>query len=393
MRIEEVATHLRGFLKPVSGKPNVKAMVAPPTPRALPLGTLGSTGLLTAATSALGRLQGDIAHWPNADLLTRTLARREAVQSSQIEGTRAGLRDVLAYEVTLSADGKPPDVTATERYVEALQVGLDEVRTGGRQALTLQLVHRLHAILMQDAPGIPHGEYRTTQAWIGSSPRIEDATFVPTPTDDIQACMSELEQSMLQYTPREDEQCTLGVILQVAIAHAQFETIHPYEDGNGRTGRLLMPLILSAEGLPALYLSGAILRHREGYYAALKQVQLQGNWSAWMDMLCRSVVESANDAMAIARDLTSLVQTWAERTAKFRSDSVARRLPPLLVGHPIVDAKRVAQLLNVSDPAARTGIERLVEAGILSAPSDRKWRRTYHAMEVLDRLDQPPERG
>ncbi|MDQ3204964.1 MAG: Fic family protein [Pseudomonadota bacterium] len=393
MRIEDVAPHLRGLLKPVAGKPNAKAMVAPPTLRGLPSGTLGSSGLLTAATSALGQLQGDIAHWPDADLLTRTLARREAVQSSQIEGTKAGLRDVLAYEVTLSADGKPPDVTVTERYVEALQLGLEEVRAGGRQALTLQLVHRMHAILMQDTPGALHGQYRTTQAWIGSSPRIEDATFVPTPPDDIQACMSELEQSMLQYAPREDEQCTLGVILQMAIAHAQFETIHPYADGNGRTGRLLMPLILSAEGLPPLYLSGSILRHREGYYAALRQVQLQGNWSAWMDTLCRAVVESANEAMAIARDVTSLVQSWEERTARFRSDSVARRLPPLLVGYPIVDAKRVAQLLNVSDPAARTGIESLVEAGILTAPGDRRWRRTWHAMEVLDRLDQPPGGG
>ncbi|MDQ3511772.1 MAG: Fic family protein, partial [Pseudomonadota bacterium] len=165
MRTEDVAPPLRGFLKQVAGKPNVKAMVAPPTPRRLPSGSLGSSALLTAATTALGQLQGDVAHWSNPDLLTRTLARREAVQSSQIEGTKADLRDVLAYELTLGADGKPPDVVVTERYVEALQVGLEEVRAGGRKALTLQLTHRMHAILMQDAPGIRHGHYRTTQAW------------------------------------------------------------------------------------------------------------------------------------------------------------------------------------------------------------------------------------
>ena len=185
--------------------------------------------------------------------------------------------------------------------------------------------------------------------------------------------MQELERQMLQYQPAEDEQFELNILAQLAIAHAQFETIHPYKDGNGRTGRLLMPLILAAEGYPPLYLSGALLRSKDAYYDALNQVQLKGNWAPWMDMVSKAVVESANDAIAIAEDMQQLVAAWSERVSGYRADAVARRLPALLVGHPVVTAAQVASLLGVSNRSALTGIYALEKEAILATGNERKW--------------------
>ncbi|MBT2767259.1 Fic family protein [Stenotrophomonas sp. ISL-67] len=344
------------------------------------------------ANAALDRLSDAIRHWPAPELVTRTLARREAVQSSQIEGTQTDLDQLLVYEATLGMDGLPVDVLVTERYVQALQYGLDAVRKRGRSALSLALVNQLHAMLMQDAPDdFPKGAYRNEQAIIGAlGSRPEDARFIPSPPDRIGAAMQELERSMLQYRAGEEEQSELIVVAQLAIAHAQFETIHPYKDGNGRTGRLLMPLILAAEGYPPLYLSGALLRSRNAYYDALNQVQIKGNWTPWMDMLCKAIVESAHDAMSIADDMTALVQMWSEKLKSYRRDSVAQRLPNLLIGHPVVTAAQVAALLDVSERSALTGIYALQKEGVLVQGDERKWGRTYYAQAVLDRLNQLP---
>lgn len=367
-------------------------MSPPPTPRRLPPGQLGSRELFIGANAALDRLDQAMRQWPTPDLVTRTLTRREAVQSSQIEGTQTDLDQLLVYEATRGLDDLPADVLVTERYVQALQHGLEAVRLGGRSALDLMLVNQLHALLMQDAPAdFPKGAYRREQAIIGAlGGRPEDARFVPSPPDRIAGAMQELERAMLMYEPAEDEQYTLNVVAQLAIAHAQFETIHPYKDGNGRTGRLLMPLILAAEGHPPLYLSGALLRSKTAYYDALNQVQLRGNWAPWVEMVARAIIESAHDAIAIADHMTRLAQRWSEQLTKYRRDSVTRRLPEVLIGHPVVTAAQVASLLGVSDRSALTGIYALVKEGVLVPGDDRKWGRTFHAQDVLKRLNQPP---
>lgn len=390
MRAEDIAPELLPYLRPLADRPNVRALVAPPVPRHLPATSPALHRSFTEANLALGRLAGAIRHWPTPDLLTRTLARREAVQSSQIEGTQTDLDELLAYEVTLSAEGKPADVRVTLRYVEALQYGMDAVRAGGRAAISLPLIDALHQILMQDERDtILKGQYRQVQAWIGSG-RIEDAAFVPATPDSINTCMQDLEQGILQYQATPEEQTELSVIAQVAIAHAQFETIHPYHDGNGRVGRLLMPLILAAEGHPPLYLSGSLLRNRRGYYEALNQVQIKGNWEPWLRMVCLAVVDAADDAISIADDLNVLLEDWKERTKDYRRDSVASRLPNLLLTQPVVTIKEVAQALGVSIRAALTGVDQLVEVGILTSRDERKWGRTFHAHEVLERLNQDP---
>jgi Fic family protein len=343
------------------------------------------------AHAALGRLQGALAHMPNADMVMRTLARREAVKSSQIEGTRADLPDLLTYEATRGATGLPPDVSITQRYVVALQHGLERIRACGRRALDLALINEMHALLMEeDAARFPVGAYRTDQVWIGPAGRIEDATFVPAPPAYVPACMDEMAAGILQYAAREDEQGELALMAQLAIAHAQFETIHPYHDGNGRTGRLLIPLLLAAEGYPPLYVSGALLRVRQSYYDALAGVQLRGEWGAWLQLLSRAVVESCDDSIAIMQDLTALAARWEHQLGGYRSDSASRRLPRFLIGHPVVSVRQVAEGLKVSQPAANAALNNLDKAGIVSLVNHRKWGRVFKATEVLQRLDQPP---
>ena len=390
MRRDQVAHDRQDYLVPALGHPNALALVAPPTPRAIPDGARHHGGFANAH-AALGRLQGAMAHIPNVDMVTRTLARREAVKSSQIEGTRADLPQLLTYEATHSVGGLPADVKVTERYVAALQHGLACIRAGGRKALDLGLVHTLHGLLMQDdANRFPVGAWRTDQVWIGDSVRIEDATFVPAPPAHVPACMDEMAASILQYAPREDEQGALTLVAQLAIAHAQFETIHPYHDGNGRTGRLLLPLMLAAEGYPPLYLSGALLRARPAYYAALASVQLRGDWGPWIQLLTHAVVEAGNDSIAIALDLVAMAERWEQQLSRYRSHSATRRLPRFLLGHPVLSVQQTVQGLRISQPAANAALNNLLAAGIVSLVNERQWGRVFQATEILERLERAP---
>lgn len=387
MRRDQIAKDRQPYLVPAGGYPNACALVAPPTPRMLPLDRRHDAGF-PKAHAALGRLQGTLKHLPNADMVTRTLARREAVMSSQIEGTKSDLHQLLTYEATQRTGGLPADVRITERYVTALQHGLDRVRVGG---LSLKLIHELHALLMQDeAARSPVGAYRETQVWIGPTLRIEDATFVPAPPARVNGCMDEMAASILQYAPREDDQTVLPILAQLAIAHAQFETIHPYHDGNGRTGRLLLPLMLAAEGYPPLYLSGALLRAKSQYYAALANVQLQGEWGPWLELLGNAVIESCDESILIAEDLLVLAERWEQELHSYRAHSATRRLPRFLIGHPVLSVQQAAAGLNISVPAANAALNNLLAAGIVSLVNERQWGRVFQATPVLRRLDQLP---
>src|SRR5882757_4058325 len=190
MRRDQIAKDRQPYLVLAHGYPNACALVAPPTPRVLSLSGRHEAGF-PKAHAALGRLQGTLKHLANTDMVTRTLARREAVMSSQIEGTKSDLHQLLTYEATHSTGGLPADVRITERYVAALQHGLERVRVGGPAVLDLALIHELHALLMQDeATRFPVGAYREDQVWIGPARRrIEDATFVPAPPAQVKGCM------------------------------------------------------------------------------------------------------------------------------------------------------------------------------------------------------------
>jgi Fic family protein len=311
--------------------------------------------------------------------------------SSQIEGTQSDLHQLLTYEATHGTRGLPADVRITERYVTALQHGLERVRMGGRAVLDLALIHELHTLLMQgESANVPVGAYRETQVWVGSTLPIEDATFVPAPPDRVQGCMEEMAASILKYAPYDEEPTELSILAQLAIAHAQFETIHPYHDGNGRTGRLLLPLMLAAEGYPPLYLSGVLLRAKSEYYAALASIQLQGEWGPWLELLARAVVESCDESISIAEDLLALAARWEEELRSYRAHSATRRLPRFLIGHPVLSVQQAAAGLKISVPAANAALNNLLAGGIVTLVNEREWGRVFQAKEVLRRLDRPP---
>jgi Fic family protein len=198
--------------------------------------------------------------------------------------------------------------------------------------------------------------------------------------------MDELAASMLRYEPRDDEQWKLQIVGQIAIAHAQFETIHPFADGNGRTGRLLMPLILAADGYPPLYLSGRLLRLRRAYYDSLASVQVQANWVPWLRLLSQAVVEACDGAISIATDLDKIRDEWQTRLSELRADATAHRLPAFLLGHPVVSANQLAEAFNISFVAANRAIEQLVARNILKEPKQRR-NRVFHASAILERLE------
>lgn len=364
-----------------------KALLPPPTPR-IPPSTGKTSAALSEASEALARLQAATRLLPHTKLITRTLARREAVQSSQIEGTRTQLPELLEYEVTRGLEGAPADAKITERYVVALDRGLASIATSEGRGIDLDVVRHLHRTLMQDAPHhVRPGDWRDTQAWIGAG-RIEDAIFVPPPPSYIDECMRELESSMLRYEPRDDEHWTLPMVVRLALTHAQFETIHPFADGNGRVGRLLMPLMLAESGYPPLYLSGYLLRHRQAYYAALAGVQLREDWETWLIFLCRAIASACQTSLVIAEDMNTIADRWIAMLSDLRADAAARKVPHVLLGHPIVSINELATLLDTSFQTASTAVEQLMIRGILhpSAPSTKRGR-TFHARELLARLE------
>jgi Fic family protein len=386
MRRDDIAPDRQQYLVRAHGHPHVWALTAPPTPRRLNLKPGHDRGF-AAAHQALGRLAAALSRIPNVDMVTRTLARREAVMSSQIEGTRSDLPQLLVYEATHGVGDLPPDVRVTQRYVEALARGLDAIRTQGRAGLTLGLLDELHALLMRDdADRIPIGVYRRGQVWVGAG-RLEDAIIVPGPPDSVPPAMAEFAENVLSYAPREDEFGELNLLARLAIAHAQFETIHPYADGNGRVGRLLLPLMLASEGLPPLYLSGTLLDRKHEYYGALASVQLKGEWDDWVALLCRAVEESCDESIAIADALLGLAERWEHSLKALRRDSAARRLPRFLIGHPVLTVQQAAQGLDVSIPAANAAMNRLLAAGIVELVNERQWGRLFRAREVLETLD------
>ena len=375
------------LLVPVEDYSGAFALVPPPTPRFIQL--TGMHNELIRAHEALSALKTLTEQLPKPDLVMRTLDRREAVRSSQIEGTHSDVNDLLVYEATGSHEGLPSDVLVTLNYVKALDHGLKEVRRiNGVDVLTNELIKALHLQLMtgvKDFKGTP-GEFRKKQNWIGGF-KIYNARFVPPPAGKVQGCMNDLE-SFLQYTPGEEEQMEVSIVLRMAIAHAQFETIHPFIDGNGRVGRLLLPLMLAAEGYPPIYLAGFLKSNQKAYYDALANVQLQEKWSDWVTFFATGVEEAAHESMITARQLLALLERWqmAVNALGLRSDSVINRLPELLIANPVVTVKQIKDLLGITFPTANAALAKLKEMGIL-VQTERQRNRVFMAMEVITLLD------
>ena len=317
-------------LVPVPGRGNAKALVPPSCPRTLDLRPVLEP--LLAAERAIAGSAAVVRRLPRPDLIIRGLERREAVLSSQTEGTRTDLTQLLEYEATGSAEGMPDDAAVTLGYVRALDLGLGVVRrSGGRDHLTLDLIQQMHSVLMAGSaypyPEGP-GAWRQAQVWIGGR-RIEDATLIPPPVSHLEPCLRDLED-FLRFDP--SPVTTMPLPLRMAVAHVQFEAIHPFGDGNGRVGRLLPPLMMAAEGLPPLYLAGYLKAHQRRYYDGLAGVQLRGRWADWLAFFLEGVAVAAATEQATGARLLAIRRGWEARVGHLRADAAARRLLDVLLG-------------------------------------------------------------
>lgn len=321
------------------------------------------TDLLSQADRALGRLDGSVLTLPNPDLFILMYVRKEAVLSSQIEGTQSSLQDLLAAEAALYDENRPHDVEEVINYVRAMKHGLTRLEA---LPVSVRLIREMHTQLMQGVRGsrLTPGELRRTQNWIGPPGcTLATATFVPPPAHEVPGMLGELE-TFLHGTSR------LPLLVKIAMAHAQFETIHPFLDGNGRIGRLLITFLLTegkALHKPVLYLSHYFKRHRQRYYEHLQAVRDQGAWEAWIKFFLQGVVEVAGEATETARQIQLLrEQHRGEITEKLgRAAGNGHRVLERLFDRPIVTVSEVRELTGNTYAAANTLVGRLVQLGVL----------------------------
>jgi len=340
--------------------------------------------LLSAADAALSELSGLGSILPNPHLLIAPYIRREAVLSSRIEGTRASLSDLLADEAAQVVAVPLSDVHEVRNYVTALDYGIDRLRS---LPLSLRLVRELHQRLMQGVRGdqATPGEFRRSQSWIGphgSTPA--NAPYVPPPIVEMQQVLGDWEVFLHRRGDLPD-------LIQCALMHEHFEAIHPFLDGNGRVGRLLIPLFLIERGRlsqPLLYLSEYIERHRDDYYRGLMRVRTHGDWNGWLHYFLAGVEWSSRRALRQARQLLSLRAQLQERLAG--SAKALRMIDPLFE-NPYLDAARVRRLLGTSDPTARKLLGELEAVGIIRETTGRQWGRQYLAVGVLAAIEDPGE--
>ena len=338
--------------------------------------------LLDRANHALGGLNALGTLLPDTSLFIYTYVRKEAVLSSQIEGTQSSLSDLLLHE-SHKAPGVPThDAAEVSNYIRALQYGLAQLKT---IPLSLRLIRGVHKKLMHRVRGnaAQPGELRTSQNWIGGA-RPSEARFVPPPPDKLNGCLDAFEKFL------HDDGVSLPVLIKAALAHAQFETIHPFLDGNGRVGRMLITLILCAEGVldkPHLYLSLYLKKHREDYYEHLQRTRVVGDWHAWVRFFLQGVVDTAQQAVTAAIKTNRLFDTHQNIIAQHSSGSILRVYRPFQK-HVITDTTTIAKACReISYPTVLRSLQVLEGLGIIkSMPGHRP--KTFVYKKYLDILNE-----
>jgi cell filamentation protein, protein adenylyltransferase len=342
--------------------------------------------LLSKADVAFGRLDGTIQTVPNPDLFVAMYVRREAVLSSQIEGTQSTLEDLLAIELEPSAPTLPSDVDEVVNYVHAMNYGLDRLAT---LPLSKRLIREIHAELLRSGRGAHSraGAFRNSQNWIGpENTPIQRATFVPPPVPQMHAALDDLERFL-------NDNHRLPALVHVGLAHAQFETIHPFLDGNGRVGRLLITFMLVHHGTlhrPLLYLSHYFKQNRAEYYDRLTAVRRQGDWEGWLRFFLRGVEEVADEATSTARSILSL----REANRELIQDHVGvngLRLLDLLFERPLVNVNLIKDQLGVAFATANNLVAQFATAGLLVEITGGRRGRIFSYEPYLSLWrDEPP---
>lgn len=345
--------------------------------------------LLSVADRKLGRLDGIIQVLPNPDLFLAMYVKKEAILSSQIEGTQASLVDVLNAPDKGKTETRRDGVEDVVNYVHAMNWGLERLE---HLPLSLRLIREIHEILLRGVRGSDKspGEFRKTQNWIGTPGcTLATATFVPPPADEMMSAMGDLESFFYRddFTP---------ALIKIAMIHAQFETIHPFLDGNGRVGRLLITFWLCQQEIlskPLLYLSYYFKQNRSEYYERLMNVRLHGDWENWIKFFLKGIAVVSDEATNSAKAIIALKDRYAQRLYNVEgTNNHSQKLLDYIFENPIVNRKDVAEHLDISSPTAGTLIDLFCKIGILTDVTPDKLRyKEYYFQEYLDILEKGTE--
>ena len=343
----------------------------------------GLIEVLSLADRALGELAGIGRSLPNPHLLVRPFLRREAVLSSRIEGTQASLADVLAFEaIQLPLFDAPDDVREVHNYVRALEYGLERMSS---LPVSLRLIRELHGILLEGVRGeqFRAGEFRQGQNFIGPpGSSLATATYVPPPPKEMMEALQQLELYI-------NESSNLPPLIRLGLIHYQFEAIHPFPDGNGRLGRLLVSILLCAWNLlpqPLLYLSAFFETNRPDYYANLRGVSEKGNWNSWLSFFLNGVSSQAIDAAARIKRINDLRENYRQRFQQGRSAARLLQVVDLLFARPLISVRTVEEELILPYPTAERYIDELVKQGILES-SGKARNRVFVARDILNAVE------
>ncbi|HEY6335516.1 MAG TPA: Fic family protein [Alphaproteobacteria bacterium] len=387
VRLEELSEPVRQRLKRLPPPYQAHFGIVPPPPPDEAVSILAVAQKYRAAEAVIIKIDTLAAELPDPYLISRILTRREAVSSSAIEGTQSTLDELLAID-----EGVAESATAASRQVRSYALALEDwigkAQDRGRSIFNADLISTLHRSIMQDDPNYKDkpGALRSRVVWIGrSAGNIAHSTYNPTPPEDIPAC---LNQHLGYLRDEGGRAIAQGLIMRMAIAHAHFEAVHPFQEGNGRVGRLLLPLMMAAESHAPLYISPHIEANRQAYYDALKVAQQRLEWTAIIGFMADAVLQSVQ-ALLATRDALSRLKTIWESRRQFRASSAAARALSILPHHPIVTVNRLVKLLAVSFPAAAQAVEQLSKVGILIERTGYKRNRVFAADEALLIINRP----
>jgi len=344
---------------------------------------LSLVSALSDADRLLGYLAGEGGKLPNPHIFIKSFVAKEAVLSSRIEGTQATLGDVLAANAGAAIDDKYDDVKEVNNYIAALEYGITRLAS---LPMSLRLLCELHEKLMAGVRGhhVTPGEFRRSQNWIGvGGCTLATASYIPPSPEYLMQCLGDLEEFL--YTKN------LPPLVQIALAHYQFEAIHPFLDGNGRVGRLLITLFLVEREIlptPLLYLSAFFEATRQEYYARLQAVTEQGDWQGWLQYFFNGIARQAEDASSRALRINQLLHDWRKQTAGLAT-SVPNRLIDLLAANPFITTNQISESMQVSYTTTQRAIDKLISLGIIQEVSGSRRNRVYCAQAILAILEEP----
>src|SRR3984893_2366069 len=370
-----------GKLIPISE--GTHAFVPEALPAVVPMDS-EAVHLLAAASQALGLRQGHGQSLPSPQILVRPFMRREAELSSRIEGTYANQEELVLFELDRQTAADKPDVREVWNYVAAFEYGLKRLQ---ELPVSLRLIRELHGKLMKGVRGHDRqpGEFRTCQNYIGRKGEpITKARYVPPPPTELTACLDAFEKALHAETKQ-------PFLVRLALIHYQFEAIHPFEDGNGRIGRLLLPLLLVEKGIlshPLIQLSAYFEQHRREYYDHLQHVSQTGEWQPWIQFFLRAVHQESDEAVRRTRAILELRNQYREKMEAVGASAQALKIVDDLFITPAVTVTGVAKRMRASYPTAELLVGKLVKAGILSVDKSRRRNRVFHASDILKLVQQ-----